>query len=363
MAVWGALGTAARRQIVFQNGEAIERLAAVRAVRFDKTGTLTTGEPEVAHFIADDDTAGPEALRRAGSLAAGSTHILAGAIRRFAPAAATAALIADLHHVAGHGILGRISAETTPTSLGSVQWLRHNGLVMPPSLATARAAAETSGNSLSAIGWAGRVRGLFVFRETVRPQATAALNRCRQLGLDVAVLTGDHPRRAELLSQELGAPTIGGLLPQDKVVAVREAHCALGSVAMVGDGMNDAPALAAADVGVAMGCGADLTRGAASVCLLGNDLMRLPEAIELARLTRRIIRQNLFWAFGFNTAGVALAAAGCLNPVLAAAAMAASSVLVVGNSLRVVTSSRLDTEPAATIAPVPEPTINAAACR
>ncbi|MCE9552309.1 MAG: cation-translocating P-type ATPase [Planctomycetes bacterium] len=336
MAVWAAMGSAARRQILFQNGEVIERLARSRAVRFDKTGTLTTGFPEVSQIYCDSSTSRHEALRRAGRLAAGSGHVLAGAIRRFLPHTTTAEECADLHNVAGCGIEGRLRNECGPTYLGNPRWLRERGCEIPGPLAQALAVAEVQGQSYSVLGWDGAVRALFIFRESIREQAAEALSRCEQLGLDVAVLTGDHPSRAAILSQLLNVQVVGGLLPHQKVEAIHLAQRAIGPVVMVGDGVNDAPALTSADVGVAMGCGADLSRSTAGVCLLGNDLVRLPEAIELARLTLRVIRQNLFWAFSYNTVGIVLAAVGWLNPVFAAIAMAVSSVLVVGNSLRIV---------------------------
>ena len=153
------------------------------------------------------------------------------------------------------------------------------------------------------------------------------------MGIHVEVLTGDHPRRAERIAQLLDVPVSGGLLPEDKVAAVQAAK-ARAPVAMVGDGINDAPALAAADVGIALGCGADLARANADVCLLSDDLARVAWSIRWARRTLQVMRQNLFWTFLYNTLGIALAASGRLNPIWAAAAMVASSVLVVGNSLR-----------------------------
>jgi P-type E1-E2 ATPase len=154
------------------------------------------------------------------------------------------------------------------------------------------------------------------------------------MGLDVAVLTGDGAAQAAALGRELGLPISSDLLPEGKVEAIRAAHAAIGPVAMVGDGLNDAPALAASDVGIAMGCGADVSRDAAVVCLLGNDLTRLPWAFDLARRTTRVIRQNLFWAFVYNLVGIVLACTGRLNPVFAALAMVLSSLFVVTNSLR-----------------------------
>jgi P-type E1-E2 ATPase len=165
------------------------------------------------------------------------------------------------------------------------------------------------------------------------------------LGLEVHVLTGDHAARAAALAEVLGVGVTGELLPIEKVEIVRQARERYGDVAMVGDGINDAPALAAADVGVALGSGADVAREAADVCLLGDNLARLPETIELARRTVRIVRQNLFWALAYNVVGMYLACAGWLNPIWASAAMAVSGLLVVGNSLRLAEGAAADAQP------------------
>src|SRR5262249_53016676 len=161
-----------------------------------------------------------------------------------------------------------------------------------------------------------------------------AVEELRRLGLDVAVLSGDHGARGRAVGSELGVPVAAEQLPENKVAAVERAGREVGPVAMVGDGINDAPALAASDVGIALGCGADVSRASAAVCLLGNALLRLPWAVALARRAVRVIRGNLFWAFAYNVAGVGLACTGRLNPVLASLAMVLSSLFVVTNSLR-----------------------------
>jgi P-type E1-E2 ATPase len=216
--------------------------------------------------------------------------------------------------------------------------MRENGLTIPPSLGQAIEHAQETGHSLTCIGWDGKVRGVFILSEELRPEAADAIARLRAQGLTVAVLTGDHAARGATLERELGIHVVAELLPEDKVVAVEQSQQTVGPTALVGDGINDAPALARSDVGIAMGCGADVTRESAAVCLLGNDLSRLPWAIDLARRTARVIRQNLFWAFFYNVLGIALACTGYLNPILAALAMVLSSFLVVANSLRLAKS-------------------------
>jgi P-type Cu+ transporter len=360
MAVWAALGTASRHGVLFSHGEALEQLAAIRALRFDKTGTLTTGSPRVDQLVVDDPADRDDVLRRAARLADASTHVFSRAIVRFldhppgAPShdANSAITSDDVVSSAGNGVAARFAGEAVATQLGSLRWLRASRLVVPRSLE--RALAPFDGESISAIGWGGRVRGVFVFRETLRSQASAALAQCKQLGFDVAVLTGDQPARAAVLADELLVPVLGGLSPQDKVAALDDARRRFGPVAMVGDGVNDAPALASSDLGIALGCGADVSRHSARVCLLADDLSRVPWAIALARRGVRIIRQNLFWAFAYNALGIGLAAAGWLNPAWAAAAMVVSSVFVVSNSLRLGAEPR--TQPAGAAPAVkPEP--------
>jgi heavy metal translocating P-type ATPase len=343
MAVWAALGNAAGHGVLFRHGESLERLAGVRAVRFDKTGTLTNGTPRVEHFILADEAEREQVVRRAVRLAAASTHVFAQAIVRHLPTSAPSSdehAVSEIVAAAGQGIAARFDDESHDSRLGSLRWLQASGMTVSPELQRAIALARRDGKSLSGIGWGGRVRGVFEFSETLRSEAPAALARCAMLGCDVGVLTGDDPARGRLLAEQLGVTVTAGLTPEAKVAALAEARRSRGPVAMVGDGVNDAPALAASDVGIALGCGADLSRESALVCLLADDLAQVPWSIDLARRSVRIIRQNLFWAFGYNTLGIALAAAGWLNPAWAAAAMVASSLIVVANSLRLQADSR-----------------------
>jgi heavy metal translocating P-type ATPase len=338
MAVWSALAAASRAGVLFGDGEAIERLGTVRAIRFDKTGTLTTGVPRIQRFIVGDPCQRDEVLRRAGCLARASTHAFSAAIARAADESAGGDAEAAPRPLVctspGQGLSTQFHAGETPTRLGSLRWLQRSGLQMDDPIARAVTDAMIAGHSLSAIGWNGRIEGLFVFSEALRPGAREALVDCAAEGCDVAVLTGDHNARGRTLARELSVAVQAELLPTAKVAALAQARSAHGPVAMVGDGVNDAPALAASDLGIALGCGADISRHSASVCLVGNDVALVPWAIRLARQTRRVMRQNLCWAFGYNVVGIGLAAAGWLNPAWAAVAMVASSSLVVANSLR-----------------------------
>jgi heavy metal translocating P-type ATPase len=343
MAVWAALGQAARGQVLFRNGEALERLATVRAVRLDKTGTLTTGTPTVADFAPAFHHDRETVLATAAALASASGHAHCLAIREFvATLHLPEAAVHDARTFPGRGVHARL-ADRGMVYLGSPRWLREHGLSFPPELLIVIEKAYAGGLALTCLGWDGLVRGVFILREQLRPEAVRAVAALRALGLDVAVLTGDHAERGRALGQELGVAVAAEQLPEEKVAAIERVRREIGPVAMVGDGINDAPALAASDVGIALGCGADVSRESAAVCLLGNDLLRLPWAIVLARRTVRIIRGNLFWAFAYNVAGLGFACTGRLNPVLASLAMVLSSLFVVTNSLRLTGSAEEQT--------------------
>jgi len=336
LAVWVALGRAAERAVLFRSGAALERLANIRAVCFDKTGTLTSGDVAVSRIVADSPDNRDEMLARAAALAGRTNHPLGRAIAGACEADAATSLAPDcVASVPGRGVSARWPGEVGATQLGSFRYLvSETGSEIPPTLAPAVDAALTNGDPLTLVGWTGRVRGVFVFREEIRPEARSALVALKEAGIDCRVLTGDHANRGQALQRILNVPVRAELLPDDKVNAVRLVSKEIGPTAMVGDGVNDAQAMAAADVGIAMGCGADLTRDNADVCLLANDLDRLPWAIELARATVRTVRRNIWWAFGYNSVGVVLAAAGWLHPSVAAVLMVVSSLAVTANSLR-----------------------------
>jgi heavy metal translocating P-type ATPase len=334
LAVWTALSRAAGAQVLFRGGDALERLAGVRVIRFDKTGTLSTGTPAVAAFHARREEERGAALALASALAAGSSHVLSQALVGEAGHRAPAELVSDVRTHAGLGVSGVYGPARTCVCLGSARFLAAEGIRLDGRLEETAWRAGAQGQALVLVGWDGEVRGLFLFDERMRPSSAPAFARLRALGLDLGVLTGDQPARGEALAERFGLPVEAGLLPAEKVAAIKRARAAVGAVAMVGDGINDAPALAASDVGVALGCGADLARDSAAVCLLSDDLEQLPWAITLARRTMGVIRGNLAWAFGYNMLGVVCAALGWLNPAVAALLMVGSSVLVISNSLR-----------------------------
>jgi len=348
MAIWTAMGRAARGNVLFRSGRALEQLAHVSEVYFDKTGTLTQADVSVESLVVDESTDRQELLHRTAALAAGSAHALSRAVTRYAasrtvgddlpkdPTSLQSSVFPGaVRTIPGKGIAAHGMADGEgAVYLGSRRLMDEAGLTLGDSLLHAVEAADNQQAPVALVGWDGRVRGVFTFRETIRPTAAAALVECRKLELQVAVLTGDRTQPAERLHRELNVTVFAEQLPTDKVAAIEQQRREGLRVAMVGDGINDAPALAAADVGVALDCGADLSRDSADVCLLSSDLQRLPWTVSLAKRTVRTIHQNLFWAFAYNGAGIVLAATGRLNPVWAGAAMVASSIIVVTNSLR-----------------------------
>ena len=332
-AIMAGTGVAARHGILIKDAEALERAHEVSAVVFDKTGTLTSGTPQIAHFSALD---GDEArlLQAAGALQRGSEHPLAKAVL---DACAVRNLnvpdVTDSQSLTGRGIAGTL--EGRRLALGNRRLLEETGLA-PGSLAASASAWETEGRTLS---WLieqspqPQVLGLFAFGDTLKPGAQSAIAQLNARHISSHLLTGDNRGSAKVVAEALGISDVHAeVLPADKAATVTELK-KTGVVAMVGDGINDAPALAAADIGIAMGGGTDVAMHAAGITLMRGDPRLVPAALEISRKTYAKIRQNLFWAFIYNVIGIPLAAFGFLNPVLAGAAMAFSSVSVVSNAL------------------------------
>lgn len=361
LALWVAIGRAAQAGVLIRSGDALIRLACVRTVCFDKTGTLSTGETAVTHFLADPDENPTEVLAIAGSLAHRSNHPLARAVAAFVSEQGIHQIrpAEQVRQWPGRGIEGRLEhvaagrvlchsqrrlcsqvpatedvasrSKTVTALLGARRWLESRGLRWPHGRAEAPPGQELASEVY--VGWEDRIRGCFWIADQVRPEANQAIAVFKDLGIKCLLLTGDSSLRAVALAETLGLQWQADLLPEAKLAAVRNL-AASGPVAMVGDGINDAPALAGADVGIAMAQGTDLAQQTAEICLLSNDLRRLPWLWNLAVQTTRTVRWNLVWAFGYNLVGVGLAAAGWLHPVIAAVAMTGSSLLVVTNSLR-----------------------------
>ncbi len=332
-AIMAGTGVAARFGILIKDTEALERAPAVTSVVFDKTGTLTSGAPRVVHMAAaDGDEA--ELMRMAGSLQRGSEHPLARAI--VAACDAMGLLLAPAEEVralAGRGVEGRVEGHML--AMGSTRMLREAGLEGHSLMAQAHL-WEAEGNSVSwlmAKGASPNVLGLMAFGDTVRDMARATVAELSRQHVSSHLVTGDNRGSAQAVAAALGIRSVRSeVLPQDKAAVVVELKRD-GLVAMVGDGINDAPALAAADIGIAMGSGTDVAMHAAGITLMREDLRLVPAALDISRRTYAKIKQNLFWAFVYNVIGIPLAAFGLLNPAVAGAAMALSSVSVVGNAL------------------------------
>ncbi|MGY2285889.1 heavy metal translocating P-type ATPase [Pseudomonas gingeri] len=332
-AIMAGTGVAARHGILIKDAEALERAHEVSAVVFDKTGTLTSGTPRIAHFSAVD---GDEAiaLQLAGALQRGSEHPLAKAV--LDACAERGLAVADIHNsrsLTGRGIAGELDGRAL--ALGNRRLLDESGLAAGPLEATA-SAWEAEGRTLS---WLieqspqPRVLALFAFGDTLKPGARQAIEQLQARHISSHLLTGDNRGSARVVAEALGIRDVHAeVLPADKAATVSELKKS-DVVAMVGDGINDAPALAAADIGIAMGGGTDVAMHAAGITLMRGDPRLVPAALEISRKTYAKIRQNLFWAFVYNLIGIPLAAFGLLNPVLAGAAMALSSVSVVSNAL------------------------------
>ncbi|GAB2705740.1 heavy metal translocating P-type ATPase [Kitasatospora kifunensis] len=329
-------GRGAQLGILIKGPEVLETTRRVDTIVLDKTGTVTTGAMALTEVHTADGVSREQALRLAGALEHASEHPIARAI-----AAAAAAELGPLpavdgfENLPGRGVQGVVDGHAVLAGRQSLlaDWAQP----LTPELAAAKAAAEASGRSAIAVGWDGAARAVLVVCDTVKPTSAAAVRELRELGLRPVLLTGDHAAVAQAVAAEVGiepADVIAEVLPEDKVAVVKRLQGEGHSVAMVGDGVNDAAALAQADLGLAMGTGTDAAIEAGDLTLVRGDLRVAADAIRLSRRTLGTIKGNLFWAFAYNVAALPLAAAGLLNPVVAGATMAFSSVFVVSNSLR-----------------------------
>ncbi|MEW1658409.1 heavy metal translocating P-type ATPase [Streptomyces sp. NPDC093707] len=329
-------GRGAQLGILLKGPEVLETTRTVDTVVLDKTGTVTTGVMTLTGVHLADGVTRAQALRLAGALEHASEHPIGRAVATAAQEAEpTGTLPApeDFEGLPGLGVRG--SVEGHSVLVGRERLLNDRGLPLPPALAEAKDAAERAGHTAVAVGWDGAARAVLVVSDAVRPTSAEAVRRLRALGLTPVLLTGDNRAVAESVAAEVGIEeVIAEVLPEEKVAVVERLQAEGRSVAMVGDGVNDAAALARADLGLAMGTGTDAAIEAGDLTLVRGDLRTAADAIRLARATLGTIRGNLFWAFGYNVAALPLAAAGLLNPMIAGAAMACSSVFVVGNSLR-----------------------------
>ncbi|MCU1503607.1 MAG: actP [Ilumatobacteraceae bacterium] len=327
-------GRGAQLGILIKGPEILESTRKVDTVVLDKTGTVTTGKMSLIEVITTGDSTPEQALFLAGSVEHASEHPIAQAIAAGTTARGiTLAPVESFASTEGLGVRGVVDGHAVVA--GRARFLADWSLLLDDTLRSARDAAEASGRTPIFVGWDGRARAVLVVSDTIKPTSGEAIAGLRGLGLRPVLLTGDNERAARAVASQIGIDdVIAEVLPQDKVDVIRRLQGEGRVVAMVGDGINDAAALAQADLGLAMGTGTDVAIEASDITLVRGDLRAAVDAIRLSRQTLKTIKTNLFWAFAYNIAALPLAAAGLLNPMLAGLAMAASSVFVVSNSLR-----------------------------
>lgn len=337
VAVLAGIGNAAKRGILIKGGDVLERMHSIDTVILDKTGTITTGKMEVVGLRVGDHGSRidkSELLQYAASVEQRSEHLAGSAIVRYAKDRGVTLLdIRDFEAKPGRGVLASIQGSRV--LVGTRRFLEENDI--PTGQGTIAGEEEPAGQGNTVV-WAakdGNPLGCIILKDVPKPDARETIGRLRSLRIDTVMITGDDPDTARSIAAETGIQrVVAGVLPEGKVEKIAGLRKDGRIVAMVGDGINDAPALAAADVGLAMASGTDIAAETASVVLLRPELMSVAQAIDLSKKSFRIVRQNLFWAFAYNVAAIPLATAGVLSPIVAAAAMAASSVTVVMNSLR-----------------------------
>jgi P-type Cu+ transporter len=326
-------GMGAERGVLIRSGEAIQTLKDIKVVVLDKTGTITRGQPALTDVHALEGFDEARVLRAAASVEAGSEHPLAQAIVTGARERGL-----DVPEVAGfkaltaRGVRGEVDGATV--RVGSRRLLAEAGIA-PEALEERLVKLETEGKTAMLVAIGDRPAGLVAVADTIKEDSKAAIAAMHGLGIHVVMVTGDNERTARHVAAQVGLDEVrAGVLPEGKVEAIRELQAQHGEkVAMVGDGINDAPALKQANVGIAIGAGADVAIEAADVTLVTGELTKVVEAIRLSKATFRKILQNLFWAWAYNLAAIPIAALGLLHPMIGVIAMTASSLSVIGNSL------------------------------
>jgi len=325
------VGKGAEAGILIRGAEVLERAEKLTTVVFDKTGTLTRGEPNITDIIAIGNQPEADILRAAAAVEVGSEHPLGEAIVRAAQHRELALpKVENFESIPGHGIRGNVDGKVT--LLGNRRLFEREGIDTKPA-EEIMAKLEAQGKTAMLVGLDGGLAGVLAVADTLKPEAKDAIAELMKENVEVIMLTGDNRRTAEAIAKELGIKrVIAEVLPSDKAKVIQDLQKQGKSVAMVGDGVNDAPALAVAEIGIALGSGSDVAKETGGIVLIKNDVRDVVASIRLSRATMRKIKQNLFWAFIYNAIGVPIAAFGFLNPIIAAAAMALSSLSVIVNS-------------------------------
>ncbi len=332
-AIMVGTGAGARLGILIRDAESLERIRNINTVVFDKTGTLTSGKPEVTEVVPLNGHSEQDILVMASSVERKSEHPLAGAIVRYAESLGIKPQESEgFQSLAGHGVAGRVGEVAVVA--GNLN-LMHRFDIPTHAAEADMTRASARGETSVLVATGGTLAGVINIGDTLKPTTPAAVRALQSMGIDTVLMTGDREPTARVIATGAGINTvIAGVLPDQKAQRIKGLQSEGRIVAMVGDGINDAPALAQADVGIAMGSGTDIAMETASITIMNGDLNGVERAIRLSARTLRTIKQNLFWAFIYNVIGIPLAALGLLNPMIAAAAMAFSSVSVVSNSLR-----------------------------
>jgi Cu+-exporting ATPase len=341
-------GVGAELGILLRSAEAVQTVRDARVVALDKTGTLTLGKPSVVEIVAAEGFDEAELLKTAAAMERASEHPIARAVVEAAVAGGIATE-RDLEHPEdfvsepGLGLRAKISGRNVV--LGKLDFVKSAGVDVSGLDATARG-IESRGRTVVAIATDSKLLGLIGLADTLKPDSLDAIRALKDLGLKVVMITGDNEPTARAIASQLGIDDVfANVLPTDKALKIREIRKRYGTVVMVGDGINDAPALAEADVGIAIGTGTDIAMESSDITLAGGSLVGVVRSISLSRAIFAKIRQNLFWAFFYNVVAIPLAALGILHPIIAEAAMALSSINVVTNSLRLRRARKMGTHP------------------
>jgi P-type Cu+ transporter len=328
-------GRGAQLGLLIKGPEILESTRRIDTIVLDKTGTVTTGRMALVAIVTADGIDRDQALRLTGALESASEHPIAQAIAAAARAEGPLPAVEGFANREGLGVEGVVDGHAVVVGRPSLLDRAHPPIQLPPELDAARRAAEARGRTAIAAGWDGRAAAVFVVADTVKPTSAAAIADLEALGLRPVLLTGDNETTARTVAAEVGIDeVIAEVLPSEKAEVIRRLQAEGRVVAMAGDGVNDAPALAQADLGLSIGTGTDVAIEASDLTLVSGDLTAAADAIRLSRATLRTIKQNLVWAFGYNLAALPLAGIGLLNPVIASAAMAFSSISVIANALR-----------------------------